>query len=117
MGGVSVPVMRSHQAAFDKLTESILMIVVTGATGNVGRPLVQTLAAAGEKVTAVSRRAGNAEVPAGVRAVAADLTDPQTLRPVLDGADALFLHDGGASAHALKPRDILDAARSAGVSR
>jgi uncharacterized protein YbjT (DUF2867 family) len=31
------------------------MIVVTGATGNVGRPLVAALAAAGEQVTAVSK--------------------------------------------------------------
>ena len=32
------------------------MIVVTGATGNVGQPLVRALVAAGEQVTAVSRR-------------------------------------------------------------
>ena len=30
------------------------MIVVSGATGNVGRPLVQALTVAGEDVTAVS---------------------------------------------------------------
>ncbi|GLH95304.1 SDR family oxidoreductase [Phytohabitans aurantiacus] len=93
------------------------MIVVTGATGNVGRPLVRALAASGEKVTAVSRRIGQTDVPAGVLTAAADMTDPRSLRPVLDGADALFLHDGGASAHGLRPRDILDTASSAGVSR
>ncbi|MFI5938224.1 SDR family oxidoreductase [Actinoplanes sp. NPDC051494] len=93
------------------------MIVVTGATGNVGRPLVQALAAAGEKVTAVSRRVGTAVVPAGVLTVAADLTDPPDLRPVFDRAGALFLHGGGAGAQALKSRDILDAASSAGVGR
>ncbi|MDT7725093.1 MAG: hypothetical protein QOI21_1669 [Actinomycetota bacterium] len=31
------------------------MIVVTGAAGNVGRPLVQTLTQAGEQVTTLSR--------------------------------------------------------------
>lgn len=93
------------------------MIIVTGATGNVGRPLLQALAATGEKVTAVSRRIADAAVPAGVMTAAADLTDPQGLRPVFDGADALFLHDGGASAHMLRPRDILDAAGAAGVRR
>jgi uncharacterized protein YbjT (DUF2867 family) len=93
------------------------MIVVTGATGNVGRPLVRALAAAGAKVTAVSRRAGSAGVPAGVLTMAADLTDPESLWPALDGADALFLHDGGASAPALRPREILDAVGAAGVSR
>ncbi|SDJ56169.1 NAD(P)H-binding protein [Nonomuraea jiangxiensis] len=93
------------------------MIVVTGATGNVGRPLVQALAASGEKVTAVSRRIREGDVPEGVRILAADLTDSEGLRPAFDGADALFLHDGGASAEALQPRTVLDLARSAGVSR
>lgn len=93
------------------------MIVVTGATGNVGRPLVRALAASGEKVTAVSRRVGEGAVPEGVQVAAADLTDPEGLRPAFDGADALFLHDGGASAQALKPRSILDLAKSAGVRR
>ncbi|WP_159050812.1 SDR family oxidoreductase, partial [Streptomyces sp. IMTB 1903] len=65
------------------------MIVVTGATGNVGRPLTQALAEAGEQVTAVSRHA--VAIPDGVRHVAADLSEPASLTPVLDGAKALFL--------------------------
>lgn len=93
------------------------MIVVTGATGNVGRPLVRALAASGEKVTAVSRRVSEGDVPEGVQTLAADLTDPEGLRPAFDGADALFLHDGGASAETLTPRNILDLAMSAGVRR
>jgi uncharacterized protein YbjT (DUF2867 family) len=93
------------------------MIVVTGATGNVGRPLVQALAAAGAHVTAVSRGVPDGGVPQGVRHRRADLTDPESLRPVLDGAGALFLHDGGAGAHLLRPRDILDVAKAAGVGR
>jgi uncharacterized protein YbjT (DUF2867 family) len=93
------------------------MIVVTGATGNVGRPLVQALAAAGEDVTAVSRGVSDAAVPDGVRHRQADLIDPESLRLILDGADALFLHDGGASAHLLSPRDILDIAKVGGVGR
>lgn len=63
------------------------MIVVTGATGNVGRPLVRALLAAGEEVTAVSRRISAGDVPTGVRPQAADLTDPASLRPALAGAD------------------------------
>ncbi|OZM83053.1 NAD(P)H-binding protein [Pseudonocardia sp. MH-G8] len=91
------------------------MIVVTGATGNVGRPLVEALAAAGEQVTAVSRRAPDAGLPDGVRHRRVDLTDPDGLRGVLDGAEALFLHDGGVS-H-LPVHDHLDAAKAAGVRR
>ncbi|MGC7096328.1 SDR family oxidoreductase [Amycolatopsis lurida] len=63
------------------------MIVVTGATGNVGQPLVRTLTDAGEDVTAVSR-SGSAP---GVRHFHADLTRLESLRPALDGASALFL--------------------------
>lgn len=68
------------------------MIVVTGATGNVGRPLVRALVAAGEEVTAVSRRDG--DVPAGVRHVRADMADPLGLVPALEGADSVFLLTG-----------------------
>jgi uncharacterized protein YbjT (DUF2867 family) len=91
------------------------MIVVTGATGNVGRPLVTALTAAGEQVTAVSRRPAP-DLPA--RHVQADLADPESLRPALDGADALFLlispdlHGAGDL-----PAVTLDVAKAAGVRR
>lgn len=65
------------------------MIVVTGATGNVGRPLVRALVDAGEQVTAVSR--GVTEAPAGVRRHQTDLAEPENLKPALDGAETLFL--------------------------
>ncbi|MGW2874030.1 NAD(P)H-binding protein, partial [Kitasatospora sp. NPDC001225] len=84
------------------------MIVVTGATGNVGRPLTRALAKAGLPVTAVSRHA--APVPDGVRHVAADLADPAGLAPALAGAEALFLllsgdlHAAGAGAGRTKAR-------------
>lgn len=73
----------------------VTLIVVTGATGNVGRPLVTLLASAGETVTAVARRVTTADVAAGVRAVPADLADAESLRPALDGADGLFLCPAG----------------------
>ncbi|MFF8532373.1 NAD(P)H-binding protein [Streptomyces sp. NPDC015532] len=93
------------------------MFVVTGATGNVGRSLVQVLAAAGVRVTATSRGITDAEVPEGVAYARADLADPESLRPVFDRADALFLQNGGAGAHLLSPRDILDVAKAGGVGR
>ncbi|MFD8555669.1 NAD(P)H-binding protein [Streptosporangium canum] len=86
------------------------MIVVTGATGNVGRSLVQVLAAAGEKVTAVSR--GASQVPQGVSHRQADLGEPESLNPVLDGADTLFLLVAGED-----PQGIVEAARAGGVGR
>ena len=92
------------------------MIVVTGATGNIGRPLVRALAGAGEQVTAVSRNA--AEVPDGVRHVVADLADPASLEPALAGAKALFLLlSGDLHAVGANPADLLAKAADAGVRR
>jgi uncharacterized protein YbjT (DUF2867 family) len=86
------------------------MITVTGATGNVGRELVGNLVAAGEQVTAVSRRA--ARLPDGVRHLRADLAEPESLRAALDGADALFLLVAGDD-----PEGILGLAEASGVRR
>ncbi|MFF8909594.1 SDR family oxidoreductase [Streptomyces olivaceoviridis] len=92
------------------------MIVVTGATGNVGRPLTQALAEASEPVTAVSRHA--AAMPDGVRHVVADLAAPVGLRGALDGAKALFLLlSGDLHAPEARPTDIIDLAVASGVSR
>ncbi|ADD39990.1 NAD(P)H-binding protein [Stackebrandtia nassauensis] len=67
------------------------MIVVTGATGNVGRPLVRKLADAGEQVTAVSRNIATTDAPQGVRQLRADMSEPESLKPALDGAATIFL--------------------------
>ncbi|MET7683630.1 NAD(P)H-binding protein [Streptomyces sp. NPDC005423] len=92
------------------------MIVVTGATGNIGRPLTQALAEAGRKVTAVSRHP--AAVPDGVRHVVADLAEPAGLKPVLAGAEALFLLlSGDLHAAGANPADIIGEAAAGGVRR
>ncbi|MGW4379867.1 NAD(P)H-binding protein [Kitasatospora sp. NPDC004531] len=93
------------------------MIVVTGATGNVGGSLVRTLAAAGAPTTATSRHLTAADVPDQVAHHRTDLADPTTLRTVFDGADALFLQNGGPSAHLLDPHAILGVAKAAGITR
>jgi len=92
------------------------MIVVTGATGNIGLPLTQALAEAGAQVTAVSRHA--ATVPEGVRHVTADLASPASLEPALAGAKALFLLlSGDLHATGANPADVISAAVTAGVRR
>lgn len=88
------------------------MIVVSGATGNVGRSLVAELIAAGEPVTAVARRIGDEDVPPGVRAVAADLGQPETLASAFEGAKALFLLVAGED-----PVGVLRQAASAGLAK
>ncbi|MFC5665395.1 SDR family oxidoreductase [Kitasatospora misakiensis] len=92
------------------------MIVVTGATGNIGGPLTRALADAGEQVTAVSRHA--APVPDGVRHVVADLADPAALEPALTGAKALFLLlSGDLHGPGTAPADLVRRAAAAGVRR
>jgi uncharacterized protein YbjT (DUF2867 family) len=66
-------------------------IVVTGATGNVGRELLPRLVAAGARVRAVTRDPGVADLPAGVDVVRGDLRDPSTLDDAFAGATAVFL--------------------------
>jgi uncharacterized protein YbjT (DUF2867 family) len=100
----------------DIRTKEQFMIVVTGATGNIGRPLTQALAEAGEQVTTVSRH--SAAVPKGVRHVVADLAAPASLEPALAGAKALFLLLSG-DLHALgaNPADVISKAADSGVRR
>ncbi|MER6346741.1 NAD(P)H-binding protein [Streptomyces sp. NPDC001595] len=88
------------------------MILVTGATGNVGAPLVRALAEAGEPVRAMNRSGRADGLPAGVSAVAGDLDRPETVRGALDGVRAVFLMPGYAG-----QRQILADARAAGVER
>ncbi|MFI2362493.1 SDR family oxidoreductase [Promicromonospora sp. NPDC019610] len=92
------------------------MIVVTGATGNIGRPLVAELARRGHDVTAVSR-AGLAPLDHRlVRGVRADLAEPEGLHAAVDGADALFLLVPGSGGH-LDTERIIGIAAEAGVRR
>jgi uncharacterized protein YbjT (DUF2867 family) len=69
-------------------------IVVTGATGRVGGQVLAQLAGTGAGVRAVARDPARLTAVAarhGARPFAADLTDPDSLGPALDGADAVFL--------------------------
>ncbi|MGV9610904.1 SDR family oxidoreductase [Nocardia xishanensis] len=92
------------------------MIVVTGATGNIGRPLTRALAEAGEQVTAVSRN--TVAVPDGVRHVTVDLAEPTGLKPVLAEAKALFLLlSGDLHAPEARPADIIGLAADSGIRR
>ncbi|MEU6509746.1 NAD(P)H-binding protein [Streptomyces sp. NPDC046942] len=82
------------------------MIVVTGATGNVGRALVERLLAAGSPVRALTRDPERAALPAEAEVVRFDPDDPAAL---FAGATALYLY-----AQATTPA-LLAAARAQGV--
>lgn len=88
------------------------MILVTGATGNVGSEVMQALLSAGERVRALTRGAATATLPANVEAVVGDLNRPETLAAALDGVDGVFLLPGYQNM-----ADALAGMRSAGVGR
>jgi uncharacterized protein YbjT (DUF2867 family) len=82
-------------------------ILVTGATGNVGRPLVNLLAEAGARVRAVTRHPESAQFPAGVEVVGSAAAG-------LPGASAVFLNS---RALGDELATVVDLARREGVTR
>ena len=66
-------------------------ILVTGATGRIGRAVVAELVDAGVPVRALSRRPEIAELPDAVEVVPGDFTEPDSLDAALQGIDSVFL--------------------------
>src|ERR1700704_6408679 len=77
------------------------MIVITGATGTVGRPFIDLLADEGVGVNPIPHPpAAGRGIPCLRRVAEGDPSKPETIAPALAGATALFLH----------PRAVGDAA-------
>ncbi|MEV4256521.1 NAD(P)H-binding protein [Spirillospora sp. NPDC049652] len=94
------------------------MILVTGATGTVGRELAGVLAARGEQVRAITRDLAKAKsLPDGVEAVRADFTDPASLLDAAKGAAAVFMLSAPGPWIPRHDEAILAAARAAGVAK
>ncbi|BDM71232.1 nucleotide-diphosphate-sugar epimerase [Streptomyces nigrescens] len=85
-------------------------VLVTGATGTVGRHVVDGLVRAGASVHALTRTPERAGLPAGVTVFRGDLEDPDTLRTALSGVDRLYLFPVPETAEA-----VAGMAREAGV--
>jgi uncharacterized protein YbjT (DUF2867 family) len=86
------------------------MILVTGASGNVGGELVELLADQGRPVRALVRDPRQIEVRPGVEVVEGDLNRSESLSEALAGVDGLFLLGGFADMPGLLAR-----ARAAGA--
>lgn len=96
-----------------------MTILVTGATGTVGRHIVNHLVQAGHPVQALSRNPAKANLPDGVEVVAGDLTAPETLALALEGVSAMHLINFGGDDYAQLQTgaEIVELARKAGVRR
>jgi uncharacterized protein YbjT (DUF2867 family) len=91
------------------------MILVTGATGNVGRPLVGLLSDAGVSFRAFVRDPERARAALGptVALARGDFAEPATLDAALEGVERMFLLSGNSQLEA----DAVEAAVRAGVGR
>lgn len=95
------------------------MILVTGATGNVGAAVVAELTAKREPVRAFVRDEKRARelLGAGVELARGDFEDSASIARALDGVDAVFLSSGDQPNKVAHETAVIEAARAAGIHR
>jgi len=93
------------------------MILVTGATGTVGREVVKELTIRGERVRGLTRDPGKAGFlrQHGVEIAAGDLSRPETLDLALKGCDRVFLLGPSDARQTELETNVIEAAKRAGV--
>jgi uncharacterized protein YbjT (DUF2867 family) len=89
-----------------------MTILVTGATGNIGRHVVDRLMQAGVRVRALTRNPEAANLPDGVTIVQGDLDRPETLPSAFENVERLYLFPVPATA-----TEVAELAKKAGVRR
>lgn len=98
------------------------MILVTGATGSIGRPLVRRLQETGVAVKALVRDEAKGR-SLGCDLTVGDFDDPGSIAAALEGVDRLFLNGAGAQPldgeqpMIRQQKAAIDAARKAGVDK
>ena len=103
-------------------------VLVVGATGNVGRLVVENLLARGREVRALVRPTSDASSleDAGAEIARGDMLDPSSLVGAMDGIDSLITtaagyskrkKGDGAEADVVGNRNLVDAAGRAGIRR
>jgi uncharacterized protein YbjT (DUF2867 family) len=110
----------AHQRQSARATgENIEMILITGATGNVGAEVASMLVASGHPVRAMTRRPRDVSMPDGVEVVHGDAAEPASLDDAFRGADRAFLMTAQQVGNAPRPThdiNLAEAARCAGVT-
>lgn len=94
-----------------------MTILVTGATGRVGRHVVEQLSVRGAAVRALTRDPAKANFAAGVEVVVGDLLDIDAMRSALAGVKTLFLLNAVTGDEFTQAIIALNLAREAGIDR
>ncbi len=89
-----------------------MKVLVTGATGNVGRLVVDQLLGTGVEIRALTNNPGKADLPAGVEVAEGYIGRPDTVQAALDGVDRMYL-----APHPRTAQEVVDLASRAGVRR
>lgn len=96
-----------------------MTVLVTGATGNVGRYIVEELVRTGHNVRALTRNPAKANFPKEVEVVYGDLSSPESLVQALKGVTSMHLitfNNEGFGPLQTGP-EIVELAKKAGVER
>lgn len=89
-----------------------MRVLVTGATGNVGRLVVDELLGTGVEIRALTNNPGKANLPGGVEIAQGFIGKPETVRDALVGVERLYL-----APHPKTAQAVVDLAVQAGVRR
>jgi uncharacterized protein YbjT (DUF2867 family) len=101
------------------IKEADMKFLIAGATGTIGRQLVEQLNSAGHHVRALTRNPAKANFSDGVEVVVGDLTKPETFAAALEGVTGLHLVNFGGDDYAPleSGAEIVVMAEKAGVKR
>ena len=94
------------------------MLLITGASGTVGRAVLAEVARSGRKHRALYRSKDEAaKAPGGTEALIADFSDTAALAKAVSGIESLYLVCAGIPALAELEGNVIDACDAAGVRR
>ena len=94
-----------------------MTILVTGATGNIGRQVVEHLVKRSADVRALVRDRSKASFPEGVSVAQGDFLDVDSLRKAMSGISTLFLLNAVVPDEFTQALIALNVARSSGIER
>lgn len=96
-----------------------MIVLITGATGRIGRHLIGELLEKGHRVRALTRNIETAKLPKNVELIQGDLVDIDSLREAFQGIYALHLitFDGSNYSDLTNGEEIIQLAERSGIRR